>query len=242
MPGHEPYPAMNEDERLTQAFYEDLEGGRLGLLSMVARVVFDLSGYFYAGTFITKSRLKPYDRILEVGCGTASILIRVRDIRFRHPGSKCYGIDTSFTMLERARRNICRRDLGGSVFIAAAPASSLPFRDDSFSVVLLAFVIKHLSDKTLTSALREANRVLVPGGRLVMWEFLPSSMKWANRYVYSVTRAIKLRNREEVASMLEKTPFSNPEPFTIIAPWMPTRTFGLVATKPEITINDMKEK
>ncbi len=222
---------MNDDERFTRAFYDDLEGGRLGLLSFVARIVFDLSGYFYARNFISKARLRPSDRVLEVGCGTASILMRAREVRFRYPMSKYYGVDTSLTMLERARRNIGVRGLGSSVFIAAGPASSLPFGDERFAVVLFAFVIKHLSDETLTSAFREAHRVLVPGGRLVMWEFSSSSMGWANRYVYSVTRAVKLRDGEEVAAFLKKSSFSYPERFTIIAPWMPTRTFGMVATK-----------
>lgn len=223
---------MNDDERFAQAFYEDLYGGRLGLLSMVAKVVFDLSGYFYTGNLIRKAHLKPSDRLLEVGCGTASILIKAHG--FRDSTSKYYGVDISYTMLERARHNIHRQGLDGSIFIAAGPASSLPFKDRSFSVVLFAFVIKHLSDETLVSALREANRVLVPGGRLVMWEFLPSSAwfkGWANRYVYSVTRAVRLRDLGEVALFLERSSFSQPEPFTIVAPWMPTRTFAAVATK-----------
>ncbi|MFQ5957298.1 MAG: class I SAM-dependent methyltransferase [Candidatus Brocadiales bacterium] len=220
---------MNEDERSAQAFYEDLEGGRLGLLSAVARVVFDLSGYFYAGSFIRRARLRPSERVLEVGCGTASILIRAHG--FRDSTRRYYGVDISHTMLERATHNIKRKHLEDSISIAAGPASSLPFKDESFSAVLFAYVIKHLSDETFVSALREANRVLVPGGRLVMWEFVPSSMGWANRYVYSVTRAVRLRNQEEIATFLEKTSFSRPEPFTILAPWMPTRTFAVVATK-----------
>lgn len=220
---------MNDDERFAQAFYEDLEGGRLGLLSVVAKIVFDLSGYFYAGSLIRKAHLRPSDRVLEVGCGTASMLIRAHG--FRNSASKYYGVDISHTMLDRARHNIRRQGLDGSIFIAAAPASSLPFKDESFNVVLFAFVIKHLSDETLASALGETHRVLTPGGRLVMWEFLPSSMGWASRYVYSVTRAVRLRGLGEVVSLLEDASFPRPEPFTILAPWMPTRTFAVVATK-----------
>lgn len=220
---------MNDDEKFAQAFYEDLEGGRLGLLSVVAKVVFDLSGYFYASNFIRKAHLKTSDRVLEVGCGTASILMRAHG--FRDSTKRYYGVDISITMLDRARRNIKRKRLEDSISIVAGPASSLPFKDESFSVVLFAYVIKHLFDGTLVSALREAHRVLVPGGRLVVWEFVPSSMQWANRYVYSVTRAVRLRDLEEVTSFLEKTSFSHPEPFTIIAPWMPTGTFAVVVTK-----------
>lgn len=220
---------MNEDERFAQAFYEDLEGGRLGMLSLVARVVFDISGYFYAGNFVRRAHLRPSDRVLEVGCGTASILIRTHS--FMDSTSKYYGVDISHTMLDRARNNIRRRHLEGSISIAAAPASSLPFEDGSFNAILLAYVIKHLSNETLFSALQEAHRVLVPGGRLVMWEFVPSSMEWANRYVYSVTRAVRLRDLGEMVSLLEQASFSHPKPFTIIAPWMPTRTFAVVVTK-----------
>ncbi len=220
---------MNEDERFTQAFYEDLETGRLGLLSLVAGVVFNLSGYFYAGSFVRRARLRPSDHVLEVGCGTASILIRAH--KFRDSRSRYYGVDICHTMLGRARHNIRKNHMEGYISIAASPASSLPFKDESFSVVLFAYVIKHLSDGTLASALSEAHRVLVPGGRLIMWEFAPSSMRWANRYVYSVTRAIRLRDIEEVKAFLGEASFSSPEQFTILAPWMPTRTFAVVATK-----------
>lgn len=220
---------MNEDEKFAQAFYDDLEGGRLGLLSIVARIVFDLSGYFYASNLVRKARLRPFDRLLEVGCGTASILMRTH--HFRDSAAKYYGVDISHTMLNRARHTIRKKHLEGTIHIAAGPASSLPFKDGSFNVVLLAYVIKHLCDETLASALRESYRVLVSGGRLVMWEFAPSPMEWANRYVYSITRAIKLRDLEEVTRFLERASFSNPEPFTIVAPWMPTRTFAVVATK-----------
>ncbi|MHC4197498.1 MAG: class I SAM-dependent methyltransferase [Planctomycetota bacterium] len=224
---------MNKDERSAQAFYDELEGGRLGLLSIVARVVFDLSGYFYAGSLVRKANLRPTDRLLEVGCGTASILIRAHG--FRDSGSTYCGVDISSVMLDRARHNIRCHGLDGSIFIASVPASSLPFKDESFSVALFAFAIKHLSDDTLMSALGEAHRVLVPGGRLVMWEFLPLTVfkRWAERYVYSVTRAVRLRDLKQVTSFLEKNSFSRPEPFTIVAPWMPTGTFALVATKDE---------
>src|SRR3990167_9429056 len=102
---------MNDDERFAQAFYEDLEGGRLGLLSVVAKIVFDLSGYFYASSLIRKAHLRPSDRMLEVGCGTASMLIRAHG--FRNSVSKYYGVDVSYTMLDRARHNIRRQGLGG---------------------------------------------------------------------------------------------------------------------------------
>lgn len=220
---------MNEDERFAQAFYEDLEGGRLGLFSLVARTVFDVSGYFYAGNLLRSAGLRPRDRVLEVGCGAASILIRAHGLR--DSTRRYYGVDVCLTMLGRARENIKRRDLSGWVSIAAAPASCLPFKDRSFDMVLLAYVIKHLSDETFASSLREAYRVLLPGGHLVMWEFLPSPIPWINNRLYSITKARRLRGYEEIVSFLAEASFTNPERFSIFAPWLPTRTLAVVATK-----------
>lgn len=220
---------MYEDERFAQSFYDELEGGRLGILSFVGRRVFDISGYFYVGNLLRHCRLRSSHKVLEIGCGAASILTRAY---FADGSNKRYfGIDISPIMLNRARQIIHGKGLEGHIFLVESPASALPFKSESFDLVFLAYVIKHLSDESLASCLREAHRVLVPGGNLAFWEFLPSPFPWINRYINAITKAQRLRTYPEVLSFLAETGFPEAKSFTVVAPWLPTKTLALVAEK-----------
>ena len=89
-------------------------------------------------------------RLLDIGCGTGFILDLAYDL-FTHLD----GIDITPQMLDliTPRPNV-------STCIASADA--LPFENAIFDVVTMYSVLHHLPD--LASALREARRVLRPGG------------------------------------------------------------------------------
>ena len=91
-------------------------------------------------------------RLLDIGCGTGFIFDLAYDL-FTHLD----GVDITPQMLElvTARRN---------VRTCIASAEALPFEDEIFDVVTMYSVLHHLPD--LASALREARRVLRPGGIL----------------------------------------------------------------------------
>lgn len=94
----------------------------------------------------------PAGPALEVGCGEGRI---VRALRAG--GYDARGIDGSPTMIEAARR----LDPGGDY--AVADAAALPFGDSSFDLVVAFMSLQDIDD--LEGAVREAARVLRPGGR-----------------------------------------------------------------------------
>lgn len=97
-----------------------------------------------------KSALPPiWENGLEIGVGTG---------RFAEPLGIKMGIDPSERMLELAKRR------GIETFVGKG--EQLPFRDNQFDIVLLAFTICFLEDPEKT--LDEAKRVLKPGGRLII--------------------------------------------------------------------------
>jgi SAM-dependent methyltransferase len=97
-------------------------------------------------------------RLLEMGCGEGGNLVHLAAV---HPGLRLFGVDFSS---EKAR-------FAGRATAAAtvtADAARLPFADASFDAVLIRDLLHHLPDRV--RALREARRVLRPGGRLTLVE------------------------------------------------------------------------
>jgi SAM-dependent methyltransferase len=97
----------------------------------------------------------PHGRVLDLGCGEGRL---ARELRRR--GYDVVGIDASPTLVRLAGE----ADPTGEYRVADAAA--LPFADGSFDLVIPFMSLQDMDDAT--GALREAARVLAPGGRLCL--------------------------------------------------------------------------
>ena len=77
--------------------------------------------------------------------------------------------DINPDMLEQGRRRLIDKGIAGNVKFKVANAEELPFEDNSFNCVTIAFGLRNVTDKD--KALKEMFRVLKPGGRLLVLEF-----------------------------------------------------------------------
>ena len=111
-------------------------------------------------TAIAGDRGWPYPRALEIGSGTGFFLLNLMQAGVAGRGSVT---DISPGMVEVALRNA--RELGLAVDGRVADAETIPYPDGSFDLVVGHAVLHHIPDVEL--ALREALRVLRPGGRFV---------------------------------------------------------------------------
>jgi ubiquinone/menaquinone biosynthesis C-methylase UbiE len=101
------------------------------------------------------------DDLLEVGCGSATLLAEhARHVRY------VAGLDASEIQVGMARRLLADRLAAGSEQIVLGDAGRLPRQDGRFSVVTSLNTLKFVPD--LAGALREMHRVLRPGGRAVV--------------------------------------------------------------------------
>lgn len=100
--------------------------------------------------------------VLDIGCGTG----RVSSIALDRGAASIVGVDLSPAMLNEAH---ARSD--PSITFAKGDACALPFDASSFDVVLCSLVLGHV--ERLDDALSEINRVLRPGGRVVITGFHP---------------------------------------------------------------------
>lgn len=111
---------------------------------------------------LVKSALADAGETLSVGCGSGlfeSILARDHGIVIRH------GVEPAEGMAAIARER--------GLDVRIAPAEDLPIEDASFDTVLMNGTPAYLTD--LVAALREAHRVLRPGGRVVVADVPASS-------------------------------------------------------------------
>lgn len=97
----------------------------------------------------------PAGRTLDVGCGEGRL---ARDLAAL--GHEVVGIDASPTMIAAAREAAPELELD------VADAAALPFADASFGLVVAFMSLQDIDD--LGGAIREAARVLAPGGRLCL--------------------------------------------------------------------------
>ena len=116
---------------------------------------------------LDQAALRPPYRVLDVGCGTGSLAILIKS---QHPSVDVIGLDPDPKALGRAERKARR---------AAVPirfdqgfADSLGYPEATFDRVFSSMMFHHLEDGEKMAALREIRRVLRPGGRLELLDFV----------------------------------------------------------------------
>ena len=111
----------------------------------------------------------PGDRVLDAGCGIAGSAIWLAKQR----GATVVGITPVQTQVERARRIVAARRLAHAATIEQADFTRTPFPDASFDVVWALESVCHAPAKA--AFYRESARLLRPGGRLIVAEYVRAS-------------------------------------------------------------------
>ena len=115
---------------------------------------------------------QPGDPILDVCTGTGDLAIAFH----RATGGTCEIVGTDFCreMLEIGRAKQARARIGTELTFAEADAQNLPFDDDRFAIVSVAFGLRNVADTD--RGLAEMTRVCRPEGQVAILEF--STPRW----------------------------------------------------------------
>lgn len=108
--------------------------------------------------------LKPGMRVLDAGCGVGGPALYLAGTY----GVDVVGVTLSEVQLGRARRYAAKRGLDRQASFQIADFTALPHKDATFDVVWAQESVCHVPAEAKQTFLREAFRVLRPGGRILM--------------------------------------------------------------------------
>jgi demethylmenaquinone methyltransferase/2-methoxy-6-polyprenyl-1,4-benzoquinol methylase len=108
----------------------------------------------------------PGETILEIGCGTGHCLVELTHAV--GPQGKVLGVDISENMLDETRKLLSQEQLLERIGLHCCDAAHVPFADATFDGVFTSFTLELFDTPELPQVLSEWQRVLRPGGRLVV--------------------------------------------------------------------------
>jgi demethylmenaquinone methyltransferase/2-methoxy-6-polyprenyl-1,4-benzoquinol methylase len=184
------HSSLSKKEQVAGMF-DDI-AGRYDLLNRV------LSGGIDRGwrkKALAELELSALSTLLDVASGTADVAIMAAE-KFRN--IQITGIDISEGMLDIGRQKIKSRKLENTISLMLADSESIPFEDNHFDAVTVAFGVRNFQH--LEKGLSEIRRVLKPGGKLVVLEF----SKPENRIFLPVYQAYRKWIAPGIGSLLSK--------------------------------------
>ena len=116
---------------------------------------------------IEMSGVRPGNTVLDIAGGTGDLAAKFS--RIVGPEGTVVLADINDSMLKVGRDRLVDRGIYQNVRFSQADAQYLPFPDNTFDVITIAFGLRNVTDKDM--ALRSMLRVLKPGGKLLVLEF-----------------------------------------------------------------------
>ena len=152
----------------------------------------------------TVEALEPLERpitLVDVGVGTGRYLLPIlRQLKQGVPASvHAVGVDTQSAMLER----FAERATAGCLTVVMADGHRLPLQDGIIDALLCFNAIHYFE---LRPFLAEAARVLLPGGRLLLYTRIPEQNRrtiWGRLFPLFADKERRLYSAEEIRTALE---------------------------------------
>ena len=169
---------MKENEKTHFGYQEVDQQDKEGLVAGVFHSVagrYDLMNDLMSGGIhrvwkrftIEVSAARPGQRVLDIAGGTGDLARRFADI-VGETGEVVLA-DINESMLRVGRDKLLDNGYLGNIEYVQANAECLPFPDNHFDIVSIAFGLRNVTEKS--QALESMLRVLKPGGRLLVLEF-----------------------------------------------------------------------
>jgi len=176
------YRLSEKGERVRQMF--DSIAPRYDFLNRLLSLGIDRKWRKFA---VRQIKFTENGQVLDVATGTGDVAL---EIASRTPASvRIVGVDFSREMVELGREKIKNSDYCGRITLEVAPCEAIPFADETFDSVTIAFGIRNVVDRL--QGLKEMHRVMKKGGRMVVLEFsTPRSRIFKSIYYFYFLRVL----------------------------------------------------
>ena len=162
------------DFGFTQVDWEEKQKKVAGVFHSVAAkydLMNDLMSFgvhrLWKKTTISKAGIRKNDVVLDLAGGTGDLAYKF--CQLVGPEGKVVLSDINSSMLDVGKEKLTNKGCVGNIEYVQANAESLPFPDNYFDCITIAFGLRNVTDKS--KALASMNRVLKPGGKLLVLEF-----------------------------------------------------------------------
>ena len=153
----------NEKEKLVRGVFDSV-AGRYDLMNdLMSAGIHRLWKRFT----IELSAVRPGQTVLDIAGGTGDLSARFS--KLVGTDGKVILADINASMLQVGRDKLLDAGAFGNLHMVQCDAQYLPFPDNSVDCITIAFGLRNVTDKAL--ALRSMERILKPGGRLLILEF-----------------------------------------------------------------------
>lgn len=157
-----PYKDASENKKTQVAQMFNSIAGKYDFLNHFLSAGIDIYWRKKAIGLLQKSAPK---QILDIATGTGDFAIEALKVN----PDKVTGVDISEGMLGVGREKLQKKGLTGKIELLSGDSENLQFEANSFDAVTAAFGVRNFEN--LEKGLSEMNRVLKPGGRVVILEF-----------------------------------------------------------------------
>ena len=154
---------------------------------------------------ISAAKIEPDHHILDIGCGTGSFVVLLKR---QYPQVRVVGLDPDPQALRRARSKIERA--GVSVRLDEGFSDELPYETAVFDHVFSSFMFHHLAGQERDHTMREAARVLKPGGSFHLFDFVADHAPrgFFERLIHSHAHLVDNSN-EQILGEMDRAGFTN---------------------------------
>ncbi len=117
---------------------------------------------------VAKAAVLPAERVLDLGCGTGTLAMRLKRSQ---PRAAIVGLNGDPDVLAIAKRKAS--SASAEIEWNLGPVDDLPFNNKSFDTAIASLMLHHLTQEAKAPALREVHRILRSGGRFLVADFGP---------------------------------------------------------------------
>lgn len=128
--------------------------------------------------------IMPDDTVLDFGCGTGTITLRIAQ-----NAKKVYGVDVSGGMLKRALQNLKNQNIDNAAFIKITTLEEM-FQDDFFQVITIFNVLQYIENRK--ELLKQFYKLLKPQGVLIVAVPCFGGMNTSSALVVKFLRLVRI--------------------------------------------------